>query len=50
VYDWSNLVKEGRTVVENLRRLRLLQGTLWPVIFGIVKVSYSSMKIIIRRF
>jgi fatty acid-binding protein DegV len=28
VYDWSNLVKEGRTVVENLRRLRLLQGTL----------------------
>jgi len=29
MYDWSNSCKEGRTEVENLRRLRLLWGKTW---------------------
>jgi hypothetical protein len=33
VYDWSNSFKEGRTEVENMRRLHLLQLKLWPEIF-----------------
>jgi hypothetical protein len=29
VYDWSKSFKEGRTEIENLRRLHPLQGNLW---------------------
>jgi hypothetical protein len=33
LYDWSKSFKEGRTKVENMRRLHLLQGKLWPAFF-----------------
>jgi hypothetical protein len=35
VYDWGKSLKEVRTEVENMRRLRLhlLQGKLWPEFF-----------------
>jgi hypothetical protein len=35
-YDWSQSYKEGRTGVENMRRLCLLQGKLWQAFFGII--------------
>jgi len=28
-YEWSKSFKEGRTEVENMRRLHLLQGKIW---------------------
>jgi len=34
-YDWSKALKEGRTEVENMRRLQILQGKLWPAFFGV---------------
>jgi hypothetical protein len=33
VYDWSKSFKEGRTEVENMRRLHRLWGKLWPTFF-----------------
>jgi hypothetical protein len=39
VYDWRKL--EGRTELENMRRLHLLQEKLWPAFFEILKESYS---------
>jgi len=43
VYDWSKSFKEGRTEVENMRRLHFLQGKLWPAYFGTLKASCSSI-------
>jgi len=43
VYDWSKSFKEGRKEVENMRRLHLLQGKLWPKISGTLKATYSSI-------
>jgi len=43
VYDCSKSFKEGRTKVENMGRLHLLQGKLWPAFFGNLKASYSSI-------
>jgi hypothetical protein len=40
VCDWSKSFKEGWTEVENMLRLYLLQGTLWPARFGILQASY----------
>jgi hypothetical protein len=37
VYDCIESFKEGRTEVENMRRLYLLQRKLWPTIFGTFK-------------
>jgi hypothetical protein len=42
VYDWNKSFKEGRTQVEKMRRLRLLQGKLWPAFFATLKASYYS--------
>jgi hypothetical protein len=35
MYDLSKSFKEGRTEVESTRILRLLQGKLWPAVFGL---------------
>jgi hypothetical protein len=43
VYDCSKSFKEGRTKVENMGRLHLLQGKLWSAFFGNLKASYSSI-------
>jgi hypothetical protein len=43
LYDWSKSFKEGRTEAENMRRLHLLQGKLWPADFSILKESYLSI-------
>jgi hypothetical protein len=40
VYDWSESLKENRTGVENMRRLRFLQGKLRPTFFGTLKAYY----------
>jgi hypothetical protein len=40
VYKYSKSFKEGRTEVENERRLYLLQGMLWQVFFGTLKDSH----------
>jgi hypothetical protein len=42
-YNWSKSLKEGRTEVENMRRLHLLEGKLWPAFMG-------SSKRLIHRF
>jgi hypothetical protein len=58
-YDWSKSFKEDWTRVENMTRLQLLQGKLWPALSGTVKASYSSIfkqstkpptQLIIRNF
>jgi hypothetical protein len=41
VHDWSKSFNEGWPEVESMQRLCLLQGKLWPVSFGTLKVSYS---------
>jgi hypothetical protein len=43
VCDWSKLFEEGQTGVENVQRLYLLQGKLWPTFLGALKASYSSI-------
>jgi len=43
VYGRSKSFKEGRTQVENMQRLHLLQGKLWPAFFGTLSESYSSV-------
>jgi hypothetical protein len=35
--------EEGRTEVENVRRLHFLQGNLWPASFGNLKAPYSAI-------
>jgi len=40
MYVWSKSFKDDRTEVENMRRLHILQGELWPALFGTLKVSY----------
>jgi len=40
VYDWSKSFKADRTRIENMRRLYLLQGKLWPRFFCTRKASY----------
>jgi hypothetical protein len=35
VYPWSKSLKEDWTEVENMRRLHLLQGKLWPALLGL---------------
>jgi len=37
VYDWSKSFKKGRTEVEKIRRLHLLQRKLWPVILKLLR-------------
>jgi hypothetical protein len=40
VYDRSRSFKEGWIEVENLERLHLLEGRLWPAFFGTLKEFY----------
>jgi len=45
LYDWTKSFKEGRTEVENMQRLYLVQGKLWPEIFwysqGVLFINFS---------
>jgi hypothetical protein len=42
MYDWTKSFEEGRTEIENTRRLQLLQGNYGQHFFGTLKSSCSS--------
>jgi hypothetical protein len=45
VYDWNESFKGGRSEVENMRRLHLLQGKIWPELWELQGVLFVDFLI-----